>query len=82
EFKKQSEPPMPNDLYETFKILKDLGSSQPSLAFFNCGDNSGASQGHKHLQILPLKHDDKPQPPIKKLYDEIHDRKVGKVLRK
>lgn len=33
---------MPNDLYESFKILKDLGSSQPTLAFFNCGEESGA----------------------------------------
>lgn len=39
------------------------------------------SQAHKHVQILPLKRDNKPQPPIKKLYDEIHDRHIGKVLK-
>ncbi|GAA5815203.1 hypothetical protein MFLAVUS_008709 [Mucor flavus] len=76
EFKKQSEPPMPNDLYEAFKVIQELG---PSLAFFNCGDNSGASQAHKHIQVIPLKRDSKPQPPIKKLYDEIHDRHVGQI---
>ena len=25
----------------------------PWLAFYNCGELSGASQGHKHLQIIP-----------------------------
>lgn len=33
---------MPNDLYEAFKAIKDFGSSQPSLAFYNCGEVSGA----------------------------------------
>ncbi len=37
------------------------------------------SQSHKHLQIFPLNRDNGPQPPIKKLYDEIHDRKIGKT---
>ncbi|KAI7901684.1 ATP adenylyltransferase-domain-containing protein [Cokeromyces recurvatus] len=79
EFKKQSEPLMPNDLYESFKVLKDFGSSQPALAFYNCGEESGASQGHKHMQVLPLQHESNPQPPVKKLFDEIHDRHVGQI---
>ncbi|KAI9486711.1 MAG: ATP adenylyltransferase-domain-containing protein [Benjaminiella poitrasii] len=79
EFKKQSAPLLPNDLYETFKVLKDFGASHPALAFYNCGEQSGASQGHKHVQVLPLKHENDPQPPIKKLFDEIHDRHVGQI---
>ena len=42
EFRKQSEPLMPNDLYEAFKVIKDFGHSQPSLVFYNCGEESGA----------------------------------------
>ncbi|EIE85143.1 hypothetical protein RO3G_09853 [Rhizopus delemar RA 99-880] len=80
EQKSQTEPPFPNDLYEAFKIIKEFGSSQPLLAFYNCGDNSGASQAHKHIQIIPLKTDGSVQPPIKKAYDEIHDRHVGKSI--
>lgn len=79
EFKKQSEPLLPNDMYEAFKLIKDFGTSQPSLAFYNCGEESGASQPHKHIQVLPLKRDDGPQPPIKKLYDEIYDRQIGQI---
>lgn len=35
------------------------------------------SQPHKHVQVISLKNDNGPQPPIKKLYDEIHDRHIG-----
>ncbi|KAG1151248.1 hypothetical protein G6F37_000314 [Rhizopus arrhizus] len=79
EQKSQTEPPFPNDLYEVFKIIKEFGSSQPLLAFYNCGENSGASQAHKHVQIIPLKTNGSVQPPIKKVYDEIHDRHVGQI---
>lgn len=42
EFKKQTEPPFPTDIYEAFKVMKDFGYSQPTLAFYNCGNQSGA----------------------------------------
>lgn len=42
EYKKQTEPILPDELYETFKTIKDFGSSQPTLVFYNCGPNSGA----------------------------------------
>ncbi|CAO3645896.1 unnamed protein product [Mucor fragilis] len=79
EFKKQTEPILPDELYEAFKTIKDFGSSQPTLAFYNCGPNSGASQGHKHLQVLPLNRDHEFQPPLKQLFDEIYDRQIGQI---
>ncbi|CEG73093.1 hypothetical protein RMATCC62417_08538 [Rhizopus microsporus] len=77
EQKSQEELLFPNDLYETYKILQEFGS--PLLAFYNCGKNSGASQAHKHVQLVPLNGKNGVQPPIKKLYDQIHDRRVGQI---
>ncbi|OBZ89861.1 5',5'''-P-1,P-4-tetraphosphate phosphorylase 2 [Choanephora cucurbitarum] len=79
EFHKQTEPLFPNDLYETYQALQGFGMSRPALAFFNCGNQSGASQGHKHVQVLPLEYSQSAQPPIKQLYDEIHDRHIGQI---
>ncbi|KAG2199171.1 hypothetical protein INT46_000015 [Mucor plumbeus] len=79
EFKKQTEPILPDELYESFKTIKDFGSSQPTIAFYNCGPNSGASQGHKHIQVIPLNHDHEFQPPLKQLFDEIYDRQIGQI---
>ncbi|KAI8886045.1 HIT-like protein [Backusella circina FSU 941] len=78
EFRRQTEPPLPNDLYESFKCIQEFGY-QPSLAFYNCGPDSGASQGHKHVQVIPLQREQSPQPPIKKLFDDIPDRKLGQI---
>jgi len=39
-----------NDLRSTWACVKSFNA----LAFFNCGKESGASQPHKHLQLLPL----------------------------
>ncbi|KAI8987635.1 ATP adenylyltransferase-domain-containing protein [Mycotypha africana] len=77
EFHKQSDPLLPNDIYEAFKIIQNFGSV-PSLAFYNCGSESGASQGHKHLQVIPLKNEGA-QPPIKALFDLIGDRQIGQI---
>ncbi|KAI9292887.1 HIT-like protein [Neoconidiobolus thromboides FSU 785] len=38
------------------------------LAFFNCGKNSGASQPHKHIQLIPLSIN---EPPIKYSLDKL-----------
>lgn len=37
------------------------------------------SQGHKHLQVLPLNRDHEFQPPLKQLFDEIYDRQIGQI---
>ncbi|KAM3583055.1 bifunctional AP-4-A phosphorylase/ADP sulfurylase [Umbelopsis sp. WA50703] len=76
EFKKQSEPLLPGDLRVTWEVLNQL--SQPAMAFYNCGDVSGASQPHKHIQVIPLPKS-KYTPPINALYDRISGRKAGEI---
>jgi len=39
--------------------------NRPFFAFYNCGDNSGASQPHKHIQFIPIEGDN--CPPIERL---------------
>jgi ATP adenylyltransferase len=34
--------------------LMALRNSKDAVAFFNCGTRSGASQPHKHMQVIPL----------------------------
>ncbi|KAI9008460.1 HIT-like domain-containing protein [Phycomyces nitens] len=77
EFRKQTEPLFPTDLYETW-VAMTTAYDKPAVAFYNCGPNSGASQEHKHVQIMPLRHDG-PQPPLTEAFEEIKDRKAGQV---
>ncbi|KAI8969806.1 ATP adenylyltransferase-domain-containing protein [Pilobolus umbonatus] len=79
EFKEQTDLLLPNDLYEAIECIKAFGHSYSPLTFYNCGPSSGASQRHKHLQVIPLRRDSTVQPPIKQLYNEIHDRHVGQI---
>ncbi|KAI8146036.1 ATP adenylyltransferase-domain-containing protein [Fennellomyces sp. T-0311] len=78
EFKSQSQPLFPSDLLATWKCMMTGFGTTPTLAFYNCGPFSGASQPHKHMQILPL-HGQQPQPPIKVLFNQIKDRKAGQI---
>lgn len=58
EDKKQTHVLEEGDLEATYACLKEWGSSGNDgslFAFFNSGDNSGASQPHRHLQFLPVK---------------------------
>jgi ATP adenylyltransferase len=43
EFVKQTTPLSPVEVYAAFSILKQLGTREKHLAFFNCGPESGAS---------------------------------------
>lgn len=55
QFKAQSAPLTPNDLIASLHILKSLQAGAKGdqfVGFYNCGDNSGASQPHKHLQFM------------------------------
>ncbi|GAA5913945.1 hypothetical protein JCM8208_007007 [Rhodotorula glutinis] len=54
DFRKQTTPLSPLETFTAWSILKQLGSREKHLAFFNCGDESGASQPHKHLQFIPI----------------------------
>jgi len=65
DFKSQSSPLMPPELVQTYLLLiaaKKVGKN--ILAFYNCGDNSGASQPHKHVQFIPV---EEGGPPIEQL---------------
>jgi len=52
EFQPQTDPLNACDLDATFKVLRSM--PQGGLGFFNCGEHSGRSQPHKHVQIVPL----------------------------
>ncbi|GAA5857249.1 hypothetical protein JCM8547_009397 [Rhodosporidiobolus lusitaniae] len=54
DFVKQTVPLSPIELFAAWSILKQLGVREKHLCFLNCGVNSGASQPHKHLQLIPL----------------------------
>jgi len=62
----QSSPLTPGELVIIFRLLLAARRAGKSfLAFYNCGENSGASQQHKHVQFLPLA--ESTPPPIEKL---------------
>jgi ATP adenylyltransferase len=61
----QQSPLFPADLVHTYDLLDAArAAGRPSFAFYNCGDRSGASQHHKHLQVLPT---EPAGPPIERL---------------
>jgi len=51
-YEPQTDPLTETDLYETYNILK----IQNGFGFFNSDEKAGASQKHKHLQVVPLLH--------------------------
>ncbi|KAF9161005.1 bifunctional AP-4-A phosphorylase/ADP sulfurylase [Mortierella sp. AD010] len=53
EFHRQTEPLTPEDMMAVWNTMKALKNSHDALAFFNCGSRSGASQPHKHMQVIP-----------------------------
>ncbi|KAF5321575.1 hypothetical protein D9619_001543 [Psilocybe cf. subviscida] len=55
DFKSQGSPLMPSELVQTYLLLSAARKTgKKFFAFYNCGDNSGASQAHKHIQFIPL----------------------------
>jgi len=71
EFKSQASPLLPSELVQTYLLLSAARKSgKKFLAFYNCGDNSGASQPHKHIQFIPLDNED--GPPIDRLAKQAH----------
>eukprot|EP01137_Pigoraptor_chileana_P000361 Opistho-2@36397 len=49
-FEQQTDPLNRDDFEELWKVVVSLDG----LGFFNCGPLSGASQPHKHMQVVPL----------------------------
>ncbi|KAF7321788.1 ATP-transf domain-containing protein [Mycena kentingensis (nom. inval.)] len=67
EFRSQASPLTPPDLVQTYSLLAAARKARrPLFAFYNCGDVSGASQPHRHVQFLPLDLDED-GPPIEYL---------------
>ena len=52
EFEKQESPLNCRDFEACWRVLQALPNG--GLVYFNCGEHSGASQPHKHLQCIPL----------------------------
>lgn len=60
EFESQNEDLAIKDWCAIHACLEDL--SDPYLLFYNCGVDSGASQPHKHVQVIPLSQVDPENP--------------------
>lgn len=58
EFAKQSDPLTEDDLSLTYQIIRNFRTKL--IAFFNCGEESGASQKHKHVQFFSLSENEPP----------------------
>ncbi|GAM83746.1 hypothetical protein ANO11243_017360 [Dothideomycetidae sp. 11243] len=56
--KLQTHPLEPDDLIKTYACLQSWGEGSSDcrrlFAFFNSGDESGASQPHRHIQLVPV----------------------------
>jgi len=76
DFKSQTSLLEPPELAHIYMLL-DAGrrGNRPFFAFYNCGDNSGASQPHKHVQFIPIEEDG---PPIERLARAVHLESPGK----
>ncbi|ORZ24644.1 HIT-like domain-containing protein [Absidia repens] len=79
EYQPQTLPLFPPDMLIGWKTLMNAyGPSNPGMLFYNCGPQSGASQGHKHMQIIPLVGAGV-QPPIQQAVDNIENSKAGEI---
>jgi len=66
EYQSQASPLLPTDLVHAYSILLAARKKgKEFFAFYNCGDRSGASQPHKHIQFIPIEDED--GPPIERL---------------
>jgi len=63
DFQPQSEPLNESDVRVGVEVLRAFcrpeegeGEGEGYMLFFNCGVGSGASQAHKHMQVVPRPH--------------------------
>ncbi|KAI9592470.1 hypothetical protein BDF19DRAFT_451239 [Syncephalis fuscata] len=69
EFNPQTNPPNAEDFAAVWSCMRRMHTRQ-FVAFYNCGKASGASQPHKHLQLLPIPADETISPPIYALIEK------------
>lgn len=62
EFQEQTDPLNAGDFECVWEVLAGM-PGMGGLAFFNCGDASGHSQPHKHIQVVPLPLDEEQEKP-------------------
>ncbi|CAJ0648972.1 4354_t:CDS:2 [Entrophospora sp. SA101] len=79
EFEKQTNPLNPEDMASIWFCIMH-NKSQPTLVFFNCGELSGASQPHKHIQVIPLPSEARFTPPISSYIYRAQNRKPGEIF--
>lgn len=60
------------DIVATWSLLNHLKA--PQMVIYNCGVESGASQGHKHIQLLP-----RPAQPCLELFPDRVELSLGKL---
>lgn len=53
EFAEQTNDLDESDFQTAWTVMNSLGSKLEQMMLYNCGAEAGASQGHKHMQILP-----------------------------
>jgi len=66
---------------EDFKALISVNSDTSGLWFFNSGPKAGASQPHRHIQLLPRKSTENICPRYNWFIDNIHAQKNPKLIR-
>ncbi|KAI0930179.1 hypothetical protein AcW1_008934 [Taiwanofungus camphoratus] len=65
DYQSQTSPLLPVDLVQVYTLLVAAQKvGRKFFAFYNCGDLSGASQPHKHIQLIPVDDDG---PPVERL---------------
>ncbi|TFY80467.1 hypothetical protein EWM64_g3545 [Hericium alpestre] len=71
EYQSQATPLLPADLVQAYFILLAARKQhQNYFMIYNCGEQSGASQPHKHLQFIPI--EDEEGPPIERAARAAH----------
>lgn len=83
DFQSQLDPLNIHDLESMWWTLNSINKGDyKELAFFNCGADSGASQPHKHLQVLIMDKDDKEMPPVNNIIiEEGQNFEKGKIFK-
>lgn len=75
EIKPQTAPLSPEDLAAAYKALFEVNKEKRHIGFFNCGEQSGASVAHKHIQFMEFPEDFTPY--VDQLMELSQDYKEG-----
>ncbi|RIA88439.1 HIT-like domain-containing protein [Glomus cerebriforme] len=79
EFEEQTDSLNQEDLAALWYCMMQF-KNQQIIAFYNCGNHSGSSQPHKHMQVVPLPSDDRFTPPINAIIYKYQNKKPGEIF--